>query len=238
MSTEDPTDVQIRGLRYVELAKELGVNVEDPYQVTMLLKCARFCELQFSGKFRNQEEVAKELGVSPATLHNWVHNGMMAIASKITLAEIYGSEARESRVTRLFGIIDEWLPKVLLNQARIAAGAAILDDDGQPVLKGNRPVHPAVRDQVSAANTLFNSQIGAAYLTTLLTGDSLAPGVDPHMIIRKALSERSSVVHLDEVIDGEVRALPAPVASEPPDSPDEVSGAEPSSEVSRADVVP
>ncbi len=205
MDTLNVTQQRGKGWRYVEAARLEGVNVVDPYTVRTLLGCVEFVELVTTRKFKNQEQIAEAMGVSFGTLKGWIDSKLIEVATRIVLAEYFDDEARADMRNELYGTIRQYMPKALLNIARIAAGETFTSKNakGQEI-----DVHPGFREQVQAFDTMVKSPIGASYLTELLTGVSPKEGIDVNQQLREALRSKARVILLDEeVIEGESREM-------------------------------
>jgi hypothetical protein len=192
-----------RRMQYVELARSLGYDVTDPKSVRNLITAVKYCDLRFTDRKLTDRQICEQLGISFDLLVDLKHTDAVRIATQLVLAYFLEDEARNDIRAQLFQTYQDYMPKALLNIAKMAAGEVIgkgIDEDGSEY-----DIHAAARDQVAAATLLMNNPLATAWLQNTFIGESTNVDEAAHISMQQKLLSQAKVLNLDEPIEGEVK---------------------------------
>lgn len=143
-------------MRYVERAKILGIDIENPTQMFYLMKGIQFGEALVRSKKNNRASIAEELGTdNPDEVTEHRKNPLLGKAIQLVF-DIWMEEMRENDLRQVILNVFNDYPGWLKNMSRIAQGRE--DTDGKK---------PIDRDAINAFVALSNSPLNDAFMKAL-----------------------------------------------------------------------
>jgi hypothetical protein len=174
--------------KYVEKARKLGVDVENPTAMHYLVNGIRYCEARFQNPTANRSQLADILGLrTPEEVDFLRRNNYIGIASEIVFETLMEEMAQTDLRQRILKLYHDDYYDWLSNMSRIAAGKAPADG-------GKRPLD---RDQVAAFTALQSTQTHEAFLKMLFLPDQTESAESQYLVTRKQLQDSSDVIDLD-----------------------------------------
>lgn len=201
-----------------ETLKEKGLDIGNPDTIRDFMFAVAATERRMATK-ATDESIAEDLGISTSQLKRLKYTPIQCadgvprtyyeIATEALLSEYLEEASRSDARMELMSIMHGYTPKILDNIARIAAGEPSPDSS----------MVPRVEDQIRAAHVLFINPLMKSYLSLTFTGKEIDTASAEHLAKQRLLSSNTSVLRLDDVIDGTVISQPQPSDVQPQEMP-------------------